>query len=194
MVEMDVDLSKAMLARAPGKSARVDRKARLFLGDAEATREPASSYDTVICRHLVWTLPEPDRAAADWLRVLRPGGRLMVIDGDWVGLRLLSRLRWALGHGLGWLLRRPAEDIDWDAHERIMAQVHFREGLRPGPLATLLQQAGFADVRIGSITPNRKQQRRGARFPRALTVGVYHDFYLTAVKPVVGLKSAGELS
>jgi len=189
-----LDLSEAMLARARAKLARAGRKARLFLGDAEATREPAGSYDAVICRHLVWTLPEPDRAAADWLRVLRPGGRLMVIDGDWVRLPLLGRLRRALGHGLGWLLRRPAEDIDWDAHERIMAQVHFREGLRPGPLATLLQQAGFADVRIGSITPIRKQQRRGARFPRALTIGVYHDFYLTAVKPVVSLNPAGALS
>jgi SAM-dependent methyltransferase len=188
-----LDLSEAMLARARAKLACAGRKARLFLGDAEATREPAGRYDVVVCRHLVWTLPEPHRAAADWLRVLRPGGRLMVIDGDWVRLPVWGRLKRALGHGLGRLLRRPAEDIDWDAHERIMAQVHFREGLRPEPLAALLRQSGFVDIRIGSIAPIRRQQRRGARFPRALTVGVYHDFFLTASKPLARLNHAGEL-
>lgn len=181
-----LDLSEAMLARARRKLAADGRRVRLFLGDAEATGEPTGRYDAVVCRHLVWTLPEPRVAAADWLRVLRPGGRLMVIDGDWVRLPLWGRVRRALGHGLERLLRWPVEPIDWAAHARIMAQVHFRDGLRPEPLAALLREAGFADVRIGSIAPIRRLQRRGAGFPRSLKVGVYRDFFLTAVRPGEG--------
>ncbi|PKM75442.1 MAG: class I SAM-dependent methyltransferase, partial [Firmicutes bacterium HGW-Firmicutes-17] len=42
-----------------------------------------NSYDVVINRHLVWTLPHPKKAIAEWVRVLKPGGRLIIIDGDW---------------------------------------------------------------------------------------------------------------
>src|SRR5262249_27710290 len=37
--------------------------------------------DLVITRHVLWTLPHPEAAIGEWQRVLRPGGRLTVIDG-----------------------------------------------------------------------------------------------------------------
>lgn len=183
-----IDLCEAMLAQARPKLQAAGRRARLFLGDAEDTREPDGHYDAVVCRHLVWTLPEPGRAVADWFRVLRPGGRLLVIDGDWVRLPWLGRLRQGLGTVLVRLMRplspRGApEPIDWAAHKRIMTRVHFHAGLRPGPLADLLRAAGFAGVETGSIAPVRRAQRRAAPFPRSLTVGVYDDFWLSAIKP-----------
>jgi ubiquinone/menaquinone biosynthesis C-methylase UbiE len=181
-----LDLSEAMLLRARQKIAKAGRRASLFLGDAEDTREPDGRYHGVVARHLVWTLPEPARAAADWFRVLQPGGRLLVIDGDWVRLPLPGLLRRAIGQALMRVLRSPSELLDWPAHERIMAQVHFRDGLQPGPLVAILREAGFVDVEIGSIAAIRRQQRRAAPFPRSLTVGVYEDFWLTAGKPAAG--------
>jgi len=95
-----LDLCEAMLARARPKLAAAGRRASLFLGDAEDTREPSGRYDAVVCRHLVWTLPDPARAAAEWLRVLRPGGRLLVVDGDWVPLPAWGRVRRTVGQVL----------------------------------------------------------------------------------------------
>jgi len=180
-----LDLCEAMLARARPKLAAAGRRASLFLGDAENTREPPGAYDAVVCRHLVWTLPEPARAAAEWFRVLRPGGRLLVVDGDWVRLPVWGRLRRATGQALLRLMRHPSEPVDWAAHEQIMSQVHFSGGLRPAPLASLLQAAGFETIETGSIAAIRREQRRAAPFPRCLTVGVYDDFWLTASKPLV---------
>jgi SAM-dependent methyltransferase len=50
--------------------------------EADAERLPfaASRFDLVVSRHVLWTLPHPDAAIDEWIRVLRPRGRLVVID------------------------------------------------------------------------------------------------------------------
>lgn len=43
----------------------------------------AGSADAIVSRHLLWTLPDPLGALQNWYHALRPGGRLVVIDGLW---------------------------------------------------------------------------------------------------------------
>ena len=178
-----LDLSEEMIRRARIKTQAASGRVSLYLGDAENTLEPDQSYDAVVCRHLVWTLPEPARAVSEWFRVLRPGGRMLIIDGDWERLPWHGRMRRALGQVLQPLFGPPPEPIDWAAHRQIMAQVHFAEGLRPGPFIAMLQAAGFERIETGPITAIRHAQRKAARFPRSLAVGIYDDFWLTAHRP-----------
>jgi ubiquinone/menaquinone biosynthesis C-methylase UbiE len=56
---------------------------RFDVGDAERLPHPDASFDLVIERHVIWTLPAPDAALREWARVLRPGGRVLLIEGDW---------------------------------------------------------------------------------------------------------------
>lgn len=76
-----IDLAPAMLQAARDKAAPRGLAVRFEAADAEQLPYPAQSFDLVISRHVLWTLPHPEAAIADWLRVLRPGGRLVVIDG-----------------------------------------------------------------------------------------------------------------
>jgi len=76
-----IDLAPAMLEAARAKAAAQGLMVRFETADAENLPYPAGSFDLVISRHVLWTLPHPEAAIADWLRVLRPGGRLAVIDG-----------------------------------------------------------------------------------------------------------------
>ncbi len=41
------------------------------------------SFDLVVTRNLTWTLEDPARAYAEWLRVLAPQGRLVNFDANW---------------------------------------------------------------------------------------------------------------
>ena len=41
------------------------------------------SFNVVISRNLTWNLPHPDRAYAEWARVLKPGGLLLNFDANW---------------------------------------------------------------------------------------------------------------
>ena len=78
-----IDLAPEMLALARQKAARAGLTVELRLGDAEAPAAPDSSSDLIVARHLIWTLPNPARAVQAWRRVLRPGGRLALIEGQW---------------------------------------------------------------------------------------------------------------
>jgi ubiquinone/menaquinone biosynthesis C-methylase UbiE len=76
-----VDLAPAMLEAARGKAAAQGLSVRFDSADAEKLPYPDGGFDLVISRHVLWTLPHPEAAIADWLRVLRPGGRLAIVDG-----------------------------------------------------------------------------------------------------------------
>jgi ubiquinone/menaquinone biosynthesis C-methylase UbiE len=76
-----VDFAPAMIARAERKAAERGLSIRFEQGDAEQLPFAPSSFDLAISRHVLWTLPHPEAAIDEWVRVLRPGGRLVVVDG-----------------------------------------------------------------------------------------------------------------
>lgn len=53
------------------------------LGDAQAPLVPPAGFDVVISRFLLWTLLSPKTALANWLTVLRPGGRMIAVECLW---------------------------------------------------------------------------------------------------------------
>jgi ubiquinone/menaquinone biosynthesis C-methylase UbiE len=78
-----IDLSPLMIDRALSKAERAGFKIDFRVGDASALDCDDEIYDVVVARHVVWNLPNPEQGVAEWLRVLRPGGRLIVIEGKW---------------------------------------------------------------------------------------------------------------
>lgn len=78
-----VDLSEGMLAFAKKKAAQRDPAPRFLIGDAVAPDFEPGSFDAVVSRHVLWTLRDPEAAFANWYRLLRPGGRVVIIDSLW---------------------------------------------------------------------------------------------------------------
>ena len=76
-----VDFAPSMLELARGKAAARGLSVRFEHADAENLPLPAGSFDLAISRHVLWTLPHPEAAIDEWMRVLRPGGRLAIVDG-----------------------------------------------------------------------------------------------------------------
>src|SRR5262245_25179233 len=75
-----IDFAPAMIAEATRKATERGVSVRFEHGDAEQLSFGAGVFDLVISRHLLWTLPHPQAAVDEWVRVLRPGGRLVVVD------------------------------------------------------------------------------------------------------------------
>ena len=78
-----VDLTPAMLDEARRNAGRLAEKIRFLEMNAEQLDFPDDSFDVIVSRNLTWNLPHPEKAYAEWSRVLRPGGLLLNFDANW---------------------------------------------------------------------------------------------------------------
>ncbi|WP_055589309.1 class I SAM-dependent methyltransferase [Peterkaempfera griseoplana] len=78
-----VDLAPRMIEQARRKLAAARLRARFLLGDAAAPPTGGERFDAILARHLLWTLPDPPGALRAWAGRLRPGGRLVLVEGLW---------------------------------------------------------------------------------------------------------------
>ncbi|WP_137157906.1 class I SAM-dependent methyltransferase [Rhizobium sp. FKL33] len=155
-----LDWAEPMLERARSKAKSRGRKIRFLMGDAENTMEPDEAYDVIVNRHLVWTLVDPLSCFREWRRVLKPGGTLLIVDGDFVNTTPLARLFGGLAAWIGRLSGKtpPQHGAGPDlaaTHRSILSRVHFSSGARAEDVAALLQEAGFHDIvvdaKLGAI-------------------------------------------
>lgn len=179
-----LDFSEAMLAVARNKHAGKQRL-RFLLADAENTMEPDQSYDAIVCRHLVWTLLDPKETFREWLRILKPGGKLIVYDGDWAKPTPVGRIAAAL---VALIDRVYGADPYYDGslsarHAEIMHALPFAHGLHFEALSPMLSQAGFENILKLSHAPIARAQRKTANLRNRLRTFVYLRFILTASRP-----------
>jgi len=135
-----LDLSATMLAEARMEAGRRSLDVTFSLGDAVAPAMAEMSVDAIVCRHFLWTLREPEVALGNWRRLLRPRGRVVVIDGFWF-----------------------VEDTDTPEAEKEpgLFERHYtkqtREALpamgwaRVEPVADLLARAGYSEIRVSDL-------------------------------------------
>ena len=77
-----VDFSPRMVELAERK-AEGRAGLRFVQADAFDPPLPELSYDVVLCRHVLWAMPDPAVALARWKRLLTPTGRLVLVEGHW---------------------------------------------------------------------------------------------------------------
>ncbi|MGW5716347.1 class I SAM-dependent methyltransferase [Amycolatopsis sp. NPDC003865] len=76
---LGLDSSAGMLdvARKKAKGA-----VHFRLGDV-ADPPVTGTFDVVLARHVLWAMPDPGAAVGKWVRLLNPGGRLVLVEGRW---------------------------------------------------------------------------------------------------------------
>ena len=78
-----IDLTKAMLEEAKINAGELADRIRFTEMNAEELAFESGLFDVVISRNLTWNLLHPERAYAEWVRVMRPGGLLINFDANW---------------------------------------------------------------------------------------------------------------
>lgn len=75
-----IELSPRMLDVAVAEAASTKPDADLRVGDAQRLDFPDESFDTVTCTLSLCTIPDDAAAVREAMRVLRPGGRLVLLE------------------------------------------------------------------------------------------------------------------
>jgi len=146
-----VDFAGAMLAIGAAKvrrAALADR-VRFARGDAERVPLADASVDAVTMAFGIRNVRDPERGCRECLRVLRPGGRLAILE---FGAMTVPGLR----HAYGWYLTHVLPRIG-----RVLSRHHEAYDYLPASMAEfpsgddfvkLLQRAGFRDARAVPLT------------------------------------------
>jgi ubiquinone/menaquinone biosynthesis C-methylase UbiE len=111
-----LDISQPMLRIASSHAAEMGALVRLVQGDAEALPFAAEQFDTVVFALSLCSIPDEERAIVEARRVLRQGGRILILEhvrSHLLPVRLVQRLldplfrRFQADH----LLRDPVEHL-----------------------------------------------------------------------------------
>ncbi|TVQ62237.1 MAG: bifunctional demethylmenaquinone methyltransferase/2-methoxy-6-polyprenyl-1,4-benzoquinol methylase UbiE [Phycisphaerales bacterium] len=110
-----LDFTRPMLDIAEHKKARLPERAGSKIayleGDAMALPFEDASFDVVSIAFGIRNVQEPRRALAEFARVLKPGGRLVILEFD---TPRLAPVRWFNSFYAGWVMPRTATLISRD--------------------------------------------------------------------------------
>ena len=150
-----VDESPGMLAQAKTNvhDAGLSRSVEFHRADVGTLPFENNTLDVVASRNVTWLLRQPRETYAEWMRVLRPGGKLIVFDANWY-LYLVNPLidaqRTADQRG------KVVEEWDEDSRataseeercERIAARLPLTSVVRPAWDKRTLLELGAQEVR-----------------------------------------------
>jgi demethylmenaquinone methyltransferase / 2-methoxy-6-polyprenyl-1,4-benzoquinol methylase len=148
---LGVDFAGAMLALGLQKVRRAGAERRITLVRGDAMRLPAAdaSADAVTVAFGIRNVQRPEAGCAEMARVLRPGGRLAILEFGMPRIPGVAALyRWYFSRVLPFIGRRIS------GHTGAYSYLPASVGTFPPPteFVTILRQAGFAQIRADPLT------------------------------------------
>ena len=114
-----VDISEPMLRKAQERvrAQNLTNVEVLSVMDAKNLAFPDNAFDAVVAQYVITAVPDPERTLDDFVRVLKPGGELILVNhiGAESGSRRAFELAFApLARRLGWRPEFPWQRlVDW---------------------------------------------------------------------------------
>jgi ubiquinone/menaquinone biosynthesis C-methylase UbiE len=151
------DLSPGMVEVAQRNARGLGFEVEGRVADAETLPYDDESFDLVLGHAVLHHIPDLDRAFAEILRVLKPGGRFVFAGeptrhGDYVARRLSRFTWWAATHATrlpalaGW--RRPQAELDSSSRAAALEAVVDLHTFPPDELEAYARRAGAREVRV----------------------------------------------
>lgn len=156
-----VDLSNNMLEKARKNASKISLNINFIQGDAENLQLPDGYFDVVVNKYLLWTLPEPGKALIEWKRVLKDGGTIIAIDGDWHDQNLSGRIRRKVSDVLKGVKEGKYMNVFRKQYEPIKKDLPLFS-LKPEHVSKIFKDSGFDAVSIQRMDePSGSARKKG---------------------------------
>ena len=154
------DINRRMLERGRDRLLDAGMAVPAVQCDGERLPFPGAYFDCVTVGFGLRNMTRKDAALAEMARVLKPGGRLVVLEFSKVWKPLERAYDWYSFKVLPWLGDKVAGDAD--------AYRYLAESIRMHPdqaaLAAMLREAGFSQVEVFNLAAGVVAVHRGYRF------------------------------
>jgi ubiquinone/menaquinone biosynthesis C-methylase UbiE len=176
-----LDFSRRMLAEATQRARQLGGDCQFVFGDAEQPPFEAATFDVVSSRHVLFNLPRPGVALREWCRVLKPGGRMVLIGDEpeqRSGRTLSAPIRRLVGWYRGRRMRRGAGG--WrprPGYLKAVSECPLFRNSTPEVLRTLMEAIGLCEIHLGETEAihaarlRRPRSRWGRRARPFILVG-----------------------
>ncbi len=164
-----VDLSESMLEKAKHNAENMGLEIDFFHGDAEKLPFEDSSFDLVVNKFLLWTLPQPSCAAREWKRVLKSGGRIFAIDGDWFSPHPARRIKRVVSEWTNIFVKKnQSSKIFKDCYGPIRNSLPLYEEISSKNASLLFSETGFVNTAVNPLMEVQKFKKSRQSFPQRL--------------------------
>jgi len=153
------DINRAMLARGRDRLVDAGRLLPAVQCDAERLPFPSGYFDCASVAFGLRNMTHKNAALAEMARVLRPGGRLVILEFSRVARALEKPYEWYSFNVLPWLGERVAGDA---AAYRYLAE-SIRRHPAQAELAAMMEQAGLAQVEYFNLSGGVAAVHRGVK-------------------------------
>ena len=163
-----LDLSPGMLAQARRHAMDAGLAVTWIEGDAASPPVEPGSFDAVVARHLVWTLPSPGPAIGAWREALRPDGLVAVIDGCTARRPLPLRLAGSAARRVVDRRGGPADAVEHPYRPDQLARLPLSRQVGTSAIARVMADAGLRHVRIRAMGEVERVERAHLSFVERL--------------------------
>ena len=177
-----LDVSENMLSLARQKAQKAGLAVEFLQGDVDVPPFEENSMDIIVCRHIMWTLPDVSQAIATWKSILKDRGSLLVIDGIWSSRTIEGLMRTLAGN-----LIRTVKDkklpTNWKkkyvSDQRILPYI---DGAPAAVVINALEALGFRNIRHDPLKEIIAFERRNGSLDYRIQFAHYPRYLISAEK------------
>ncbi|MBP2132213.1 ubiquinone/menaquinone biosynthesis C-methylase UbiE [Methanomicrobium sp. W14] len=175
-----LDISESMMDIGRKKAQNSSLSMIFQKGDAERPPFSDNTFDCVVNRHLLWTLPNPKEALDNWCRVIRPKGKVLVIDGLWDDGSLSTKLKRETSLTVARIVEKHPHGESKYSDELSMSLPNLK-GVPEEKAGEYFSEAGLEDISVKSLLHIRENQKKRLKWYQKLNTS-WSYYLISGVK------------
>ena len=170
-----VDFSEGMMDVARKKALAKGANIRFMEMDVENLSFEDETFDCITARCVLWTMSHPEKAVKEWARVVKPGGRVVIIDGKWITKGLLPRIS-AFNYHIYRFIKYGKNPFTYDYKKDVNVCLPNPHGVESEQVVEYMSKAGLDDIAVTDLKIIRDIQRK--RLPWYLKYANDHPIFM----------------